>query len=101
MQERSALGRLLNATIVVCGACYILYIAVYLGLDLKSIVSRPLRDTVNLRLRLHSNPAPWVRPHHTPFCPFPGLADMQLPLRSVLPHAISSSPYLTHRHGPC
>ena len=61
MQERSALGRLLNATIVVCGACYILYVAVYLGLDLKSIVARPMRDTVNVRLRLHTNPAPQVR----------------------------------------
>ena len=62
------MGRLLNATIVVCGACYILYIAVYLGLDLKSIVARPLRDTANVRLRLHSNPAPWVRTHPPPCC---------------------------------
>lgn len=81
MQERSALGRLLNATIVVCGACYILYVAVYLGLDLKSVVARPLRDSVNVRLRLHSNPAPWVQPHIHPSLPPLGLVTSNTQLR--------------------
>ncbi len=61
MQERSALGRLLNATIVVCGACYILYVAVYLGLDLKSVFAKPQHETYKVRLHLHSKPAAWVR----------------------------------------
>ena len=61
MQERSALRRLLNATIVVCGASYILYVAVYLGLDLKSIIARPLHEPASIKLRLHTNPAEEVR----------------------------------------
>ena len=55
------MGRLLNATIVVCGACYILYVAVYLGLDLKSVFAKPQHETYKVRLHLHSKPAAWVR----------------------------------------
>lgn len=60
MQERTCLGRLLNATIVVCGACYILYVAVYLGLDLQTFIAKPSHDPVRLRLHLRSNPSDWV-----------------------------------------
>ena len=62
-QERSALGRLLNATIVVCGACYILYVAVYLGLDLREIVAKPSQEPVKVKLYIRSKGLQWVPPH--------------------------------------